>query len=210
MLPPPSFLFAAILLAFTPGPGIAYVIARTFNGGKREGIASTVGTMIGGMLHVLAAACGFSLLLIQSPSAFAVIRFTGITYLLFLGIRSWFTASEAPENADIPVAKGIFKAFKEGVIVEALNIKTALFFLSFIPQFISKDADTMLQFTILGSICVFLNSSADLIAVMATERLTQSHRSQITQSQNLSKISGIIMILLAIWLASFELPLSIL
>src|SRR6476646_3810941 len=87
MLPSLAFFIAALVLAVTPGPGIAYVVARTAAGGRREGLASCVGTGIGGLLHVGAAALGLSVLLAQSAAAFSVVKYIGAAYLVYLGIR---------------------------------------------------------------------------------------------------------------------------
>src|SRR3982751_5614107 len=82
-----AFLLAALVLAVTPGPGIAYVVARTVSSGRREGLASCLGTGIGGLAHVAAAAFGLSVLVAQSAMAFNVVKYIGAAYLIFLGIR---------------------------------------------------------------------------------------------------------------------------
>ena len=82
-----AFLVAATILAITPGPGIAYVVARTVAGGRAQGLASCIGTAIGGMLHVLAAAVGLSLLVAQSALAFSLVKYLGAAYLVYLGVR---------------------------------------------------------------------------------------------------------------------------
>src|SRR3954468_3989457 len=87
MLPSIAFFIAALVLAVTPGPGIAYVVARTAAGGRAEGLASCVGTGLGGMLHVGAAALGLSVLLAQSAMAFTIVKYVGAAYLIYLGIR---------------------------------------------------------------------------------------------------------------------------
>src|SRR5215212_4179662 len=87
MLPSFTFLLAALILAVTPGPGIAYVVARTAAGGRAAGLASCVGTGLGGMLHVGAAALGLSLLLAHSAVAFSIVKYIGAAYLVYLGIR---------------------------------------------------------------------------------------------------------------------------
>ena len=81
------FLLAALVLAITPGPGIAYVVARTVAGGRAEGLASCLGTGLGGLLHVMAAALGLSILVAQSAAAFTVVKYLGAAYLIYLGIR---------------------------------------------------------------------------------------------------------------------------
>ena len=121
---------AAAVLALTPGPGMAYVVARTVAGGRQEGLASCLGTGLGGMLHVLAAALGLSVLLAQSALAFSLIKYVGAAYLVYLGVR--MLMQKAPEGDSTPVsAQGARRAFAEGILVEALNVKTALFFLAF-------------------------------------------------------------------------------
>src|SRR6195256_5248721 len=81
------FLTAAVLLAIAPGPGMLYVLARSLSGGKREGVLSALGTFVGGMVHVFAAAAGVSVILAKSAAAFAVVKYAGAAYLCFLGIR---------------------------------------------------------------------------------------------------------------------------
>src|SRR5713101_945656 len=144
------FLAAAVVLAITPGPGIFYVLARTLAGGRREGIPSALGTFFGGLFHVFAAALGMSAILAASASAFHTVKYAGAAYLVWLGIRMVRT-----RNAELPVetfgpARG---AFGQGIVTEVLNPKTALFFLSFIPQFISPQlGHIFLQFLIFGAV----------------------------------------------------------
>ncbi len=139
-----TFLFAAAVLAVTPRPGIAYVVARTVAGGRSEGLASCLGTGIGGMLHVLAAALGLSLIIAQSAVAFSLVKYLGAAYLIYLGIR--LLLRKDPELTVKPVApQGVRRALADGVAVEALNVKTALFFLAFLPQFVSRDCSPRYQ-----------------------------------------------------------------
>jgi threonine/homoserine/homoserine lactone efflux protein len=157
------FFIAALVLAATPGPGIFYVLARTLAGGRREGILSSLGTFAGGMFHVFAAALGISAILAASAVAFHTVKYAGAAYLVWLGIRMIRT-----RNAELPV--GTLPAsrspFGQGIVTEVLNPKTALFFLSFIPQFISpRIGHVFLQFLIFGMISVSLNTSADLLVV---------------------------------------------
>src|SRR5437879_2239976 len=143
------FLGAALLLAITPGPGIFYVLARTLAGGRREGIESSLGTFFGGLFHVFAAALGVSAILAASAVAFHTLKYAGAAYLVWLGIRMIRS-----RNADMPTA-GMVPAqgsFRQGILTEALNPKTALFFLSFIPQFISAARGHIFsQFLLLGA-----------------------------------------------------------
>src|SRR5579859_3994896 len=158
------FLGAAVVLAITPGPGIFYVLARTLAGGRREGIESALGTFFGGLFHVLAAALGISAILAASAVAFHTVKYAGAAYLVWLGIRMIRTRNaEMPAETAAP-AQG---SFRQGVLTEALNPKTALFFLSFIPQFIAAGrGHVFVQFMVLGAISVFLNTVADVVVVL--------------------------------------------
>ena len=166
------FLAAAAILALTPGPGMFYVGARTLAGGLGEGLASTLGTGLGGMAHVLAAAFGLSALILASAEIFTVMKLLGGCYLVWLGWRSWREAGQAlPMEAPLP-ALGLLRAFREGAVVEALNPKTALFFLAFLPQFVVLDrGDVVGQFLLLGSICVALNTLVDAGVAVAAGRV---------------------------------------
>lgn len=144
-----AFLIAAIVLAITPGPGIAYVVARTVAGGRKEGLASCFGTGVGGMLHVLAAALGVSLLVAQSALAFSVVKYVGAAYLIYLGIRLLMQKNHEFQPLDVS-SEGQRRAFLEGIVVEALNVKTALFFLAFLPQFVSANQPLIPQMVALG------------------------------------------------------------
>ncbi len=162
------FLAAALVVALTPGPGILYVAARTMAGGKGEGFASTLGTGIGGLVHVAAGAAGVSALVLASAEAFAILKFAGAVYLVWLGVKTMRAADfAAPEVA----ATGVAKAFREGVVVEALNPKTAAFFLAFLPQFVDVEAGGVArQFAALGAVSVFLNTAVDFAVVFAADR----------------------------------------
>ncbi|MBX9429652.1 LysE family translocator [Ralstonia nicotianae] len=200
MLPSLTFLFAATLLAITPGPGIAYVVARTVAGGKAEGIASCIGTTVGGMVHVLAAALGLSLLIAQSALAYSIAKYLGAAYLIYLGIR--ILASRA-QPAALPTIQraGARKAFRDGVIVEALNVKTAMFFLAFIPQFVTAGHGFALQFIVLGTTCVALNTAVDLLAVSAASRFVASGTVRAARERLLSRVSGVTMLSLGVLVA---------
>ncbi|MCE2688774.1 MAG: LysE family translocator [Rubrivivax sp.] len=196
-----AFLIAATVLAITPGPGIAYVVARTVAGGRAEGLASCIGTGIGGMLHVLAAAVGLSILVAQSALAFTVVKVVGAAYLVYLGVR--MLLRKQADVADQPVApQGARRALLEGVVVEALNVKTALFFLAFLPQFVAPAEPLVPQLVLLGSICVVLNTLVDMVAVLAAHRLLASGVVRAARARLMTRVSGITMIGLGVFLAT--------
>src|SRR6267154_679725 len=167
----PLFLFAALIIAAVPGPGIFYVAARTLAGGRKAGIASTFGTALGGLVHVIAG--GVSAIILASAELFTALKFAGALYLVWLGIRTFREAGHLLREPASPAGEA--RAFRDGVLVEALNPKTAAFFLAFIPQFLDPAApNPTLQFIVLGAISVTLNTLADVVVVlMASATRTQ-------------------------------------
>lgn len=188
------FLAAAVVIAVTPGPGILYVAARTLAGGRGEGIASSLGTGLGGLVHVLAGALGVSALVMASAEAFTALKFAGAAYLVWLGLK---TIREARRVEAAPAdvrAAGAGRAFREGVVVEALNPKTAAFFLAFIPQFVSPaEGSVALQFVILGLISVTLNTLVDLAVAFVAARARDGLVRRPTLIRRLREASGVVM-----------------
>ena len=195
------FLTASLVLAATPGPGMLYVLSRTLAGGKREGILSSLGTFCGGLIHVVTAAAGLSVVLATSALAFSVVKYAGAGYLIYLGVKMFVGAKRDLAAEDVaPTPKG--SPFVQGVLTEVLNPKTALFFLSFIPQFVSRQGShAFAGFFVLGLISVTLNTAGDVIAVLLAAPLkqlfTRSRRAQINQRRS----SGVAMIALGAYVA---------
>jgi threonine/homoserine/homoserine lactone efflux protein len=163
------FLLAAIVIAAVPGPGIFYVAARTLSGGSRTGIASTFGTALGGLVHVIAGGLGVSAIILASAQLFTLLKLAGALYLVWLGIKNFREAGNAAPQAIGPTGAG--HAFRDGIVVEAFNPKTAMFFLAFIPQFLDPAVGyPALQFIALGLISVALNTFADVVVVIIAAR----------------------------------------
>jgi threonine/homoserine/homoserine lactone efflux protein len=198
------FLTAALLLAIAPGPGMLYVLSRSLAGGKREGILSALGTFVGGMVHVVAAAAGVSLILAKSAVAFASVKYAGAAYLCFLGVRMIIDARSGNELPQAVASKG-GTPFWQGIGTEVLNPKTALFFLSFIPQFVDhRSGHIFAQFVALGTISVTLNTSADLVVIMLAGPLGAKIRSSLSFRRRQRTVTGCIMIGLGAYLASSD------
>src|SRR5215207_2052988 len=125
------YFAVALVLAVTPGPGIFYVAARTLAGGRAEGVASSFGTGLGGMVHVLAGSLGVSAVVLASAELFTALKLVGAAYLLWLGLRTFQSARRdaltALNRASAAPTRGSRRAFREGVLVEALNPKTAAY-----------------------------------------------------------------------------------
>ena len=132
------FLMSAFVLLIVPGPAVLYIVTRSVDQGRRAGLVSVLGITVGTLFHVAAAALGVSTILVTSATAFATLKYLGAAYLVFLGIQKLRTpAADAPGGAATPARLG--RVFREGVLVNLLNPKTALFFFAFLPQFVSPD-----------------------------------------------------------------------
>lgn len=200
------FLSAAVLLAVAPGPGMLYVLARALAGGRREGLLSALGTFFGGMVHVFAAAAGVSMVLAKSAVAFATVKYLGAGYLLFLGFGMILDARKDNDNgaalADLPRGRN---PLWQGVMTEVLNPKTALFFLSFIPQFVDRaNGHVFLQFVLLGTLSVTLNTSADIVVTLLAGPLGQRIRGSARFRRRQRTLTGAVMIGLGGYLAFGE------
>jgi threonine/homoserine/homoserine lactone efflux protein len=195
------FLTASLVLAATPGPGMLYVLTRTLAGGRGEGILSSLGTFVGGMVHVVAAAGGLSIVLATSALAFSLVKFAGAAYLVFLGLRMLLFA-ERESSVDVTAVPPRHSPFIQGIWTEVLNPKTALFFLAFIPQFVSRQGShVFIAFLVLGTISVVLNTSGDICAVLLASPLQmlfkRSRRAQVNQR----RASGAVMVALGTYVA---------
>jgi threonine/homoserine/homoserine lactone efflux protein len=188
------FTGAALVLALMPGPGMFYVIGRTLAAGRAEGYASCFGTMLGGLVHVAAGAFGVSALLMASASAFSLLKIAGGLYLIYLAIRSWRSAGEGETSGESPAGMSVRRAFRQAIVVEATNPKTAAFFLALIPQFVRLDqGHVALQFAVLGCVSVALNTAADLLVVGAASFLGRRARAGGGAVRRVRKASALMM-----------------
>jgi threonine/homoserine/homoserine lactone efflux protein len=201
------FVVAALAIAVSPGPGIFYVAARTLAGGRDEGLASSLGTGLGGLVHVAAGAVGVSALVLASAEAFALLKIVGAIYLVWLGIKTFRQSTIAVDMRTEPT--GIRRAFHEGIVVEALNPKTAAFFLAFLPQFVDPAAGPVwLQFLLLGMVSVVLNTAADIAVVVMASRARSLALARPSLLRRLRQSAGLAIASLGVALAFARRPLS--
>jgi threonine/homoserine/homoserine lactone efflux protein len=201
------FLAAAIVLAATPGPGIFYVAARTLAGGRAEGLASSFGTGLGGLVHVAAGALGVSAVVLASAELFTLLKLAGAGYLVWMGVRTVLAARREALVLDASVpAMGVRRAFREGVLVEALNPKTAAFFLAFLPQFVDPAGNVAAQFVLLGVVSVALNTAADVVVAFLAGRLRDGAGTRPGLVRRLREASGATMVALGLGLALAKRP----
>jgi threonine/homoserine/homoserine lactone efflux protein len=150
------FVVAALVLAVTPGPAVLYLVTRSVSQGRAAGLVSCLGIATGGLVHVAAAALGLSALVATSALAFNAVKYAGAAYLVWLGLRKLTQTPKPLEDAAAAApAHSRRRVFWEGVVVNVLNPKTALFFLAFLPQFVAPERGSVpLQLVALG--CLFL------------------------------------------------------
>lgn len=148
------FAAASFALIIVPGPAVIYVITRSLDQGRGAGLASVLGVSAGAYVHILAAAAGLSALLMSSAVAFSVVKYAGAAYLVYLGVQKLATKPRLEPTQDSS-AQPLRKIFLEGVVVNILNPKAALFFLAFLPQFVDVGAGSVvMQVLVLGTVFV--------------------------------------------------------
>ena len=154
------FVPAALILLAIPGPSVLYVIATSVEGGRRHGLLSVAGVHLGSLVHVAAAVAGLSALIVSSAIAFSTVKYVGAAYLVFVGVKKWLERDDhADPAARIP--RSGRRVFAQGVVVNVLNPKTALFFLAFLPQFVDRDRTVWTQIAVLGVCWIVLGLMSD-------------------------------------------------
>ncbi len=155
------FIIAAWILLITPGPAVLYIVTRSIDQGRIAGLVSTLGIALGTMFHVAAAALGVSALLMSSALAFNIVKYLGAAYLVYLGICKFLQKPEAEQAQNIKPKK-LSQLFYQGIIVNLLNPKTAIFFFAFLPQFADVNQGLVaLQILFLGSLFVVMGIFSD-------------------------------------------------
>lgn len=166
---------AALILVFLPGPNTLYIIVCSLQHGLVAGIVSSIGIQVGTLIHVAAAAFGLSALLLSSEPAFNAVKYAGAAYLIFLGVRTFLTREDSPGEPRPMREKRFGGIFSQGIAVNALNPKTALFVAAFLPAFIEPEtAPVASQAVLLGTILVVLGSLSDLTYVLLARSLASS------------------------------------
>ena len=162
------FSLAAIALAIVPGPAVAYIVTQSVDQGRRSGIVSALGIASGGLVHVAAATVGLSALIASSATAFTVVKLVGAVYLIAVGIRRILTRDEPETEVASSEPTRLRRLYGQGVVVNVLNPKTALFFVAFLPQFVDRDRSVVPQVAILGVVFAAIALLSDLgYAVLA-------------------------------------------
>jgi len=155
------FMLASLALAVVPGPAVLYIVAQSIDQGRSAGLVSALGIGTGGLVHVVAATIGLSSLLASSATAFTIVKYAGAAYLIVLGVRRLLTREQVDDESTRP-PRARRRIYRDGVIVNVLNPKTALFFLAFLPQFVDPEAGMpALQIVFFGLVFVALGLVTD-------------------------------------------------
>jgi threonine/homoserine/homoserine lactone efflux protein len=184
-------LFAPVALGLlvVPGPAVLYIVARSIDQGRAAGVASVLGIHTGSLVHVAAAAAGLSALLVSSAVAFGVVRYAGAAYLIVLGIRK--LVERAAEDVAEPPARSLRSIYVQGIVVNVLNPKTALFFLALLPQFVDVERGAVWsQMTVLGLAFIALGVLSDGAYALAAARAGRSLRSSASFGRAQRYVSG--------------------
>jgi threonine/homoserine/homoserine lactone efflux protein len=161
------FSAAALALIVVPGPAVLYIVAQSIDRGRLAGVVSALGVATGGLVHVTAATIGLSSLLVSSATAFTLVKYAGAAYLIGMGLWTILRRPEV-DAASVPVERRLRRRYWQGVVVNVLNPKTALFFLAFLPQFVDPDGGSAaLQLAVLGLVFVVLAVASDCVWALA-------------------------------------------
>jgi threonine/homoserine/homoserine lactone efflux protein len=167
-----SFAVASVALLVIPGPAVIYIVNRSVANGRQIGLAAVVGLELGTFMHVLAATVGLSAILATSENAFNVVKYLGASYLVLIGLRTLTRKPEAISTSASSMTQS--QAFRQGFIINTLNPKIALFFLSFLPQFIDPNiSSNARQSLILGSVFVLCGFVIDGIYALTASSLRE-------------------------------------
>ncbi|MBU5484738.1 LysE family translocator [Clostridium sp. MSJ-11] len=199
-----GFMLATFLLNITPGPDMIYVSTRSIQQGTKTGIISSFGIATGQVVHIIAAALGMSAILAKSTLAFNILKYTGAAYLVYLGVTTFMKNSKEKEVDHVISLKNdsLFKIFFQGVLTSVFNPKVAIFFLSFLPQFINGNAgNTVVQILILGVYFIFSSTTVSIIISIITGKTGSLLKGTSKSKLWLERTTGTVFLLLGLKLA---------
>ncbi|UOE53534.1 LysE family translocator [Bacillus sp. CMF12] len=156
-----TFLVLSLFVVMSPGIDTALITKRTIADGRADGYKMGLGITVGSLVHTFAAAFGLSAILMQSAAAFEIIKYAGAVYLIYLGLTSFISMKKKIDTGIETEVKSNMKksAFKQGLLSNVLNPKVAMFFLTFLPQFVKTGENASQQLIIMGIIYTLLSIS---------------------------------------------------
>lgn len=175
-----AFVLASFVLAVTPGPGVLYIVTRSLVQGRRSGLVSVAGVALGNFGNAFAASIGLAALFAVSSLAFAVVKYAGALYLVYLGVQM-LRSSPVENSAAVPAAVPLKRVFRDGFVVALLNPKTTVFFAAFLPQFLSANAPPMFQGMALGFLFVAIAAVTDSAYALAAGAAARALRGRVVR-----------------------------
>jgi threonine/homoserine/homoserine lactone efflux protein len=201
MLPDSShlalFVSTAVVLLLIPGPAVLYIVAQSVEHGRRAGLTAVGGVHVGSAVHVAAATVGLSALLVSSAVAFSAVKLVGAAYLVFLGIQRLLSKNEG-DSATGAGERSHGRIFRQGIVVNVLNPKTALFFFAFLPQFVDPSRSAAPQIAVLGLIWIALGLTSDGLYALLSGSVGAAVRRRPGFARAQRLISGLVLIGLGI------------
>jgi threonine/homoserine/homoserine lactone efflux protein len=194
------FVSAAAILLAIPGPAVLYIVGRSIGHGRNAGLVSALGIGVGTLVHTAAAAVGLSALLVSSARAFSVVKYLGAAYLIFLGIQRLRSKASftAPTESEIS-RTSLSRIFGQGIVVNILNPKTALFFFAFLPQFIDPGrGHVATQIASLGVLFAFMGTTSDSLWALFSGSVAEWLRGNPAWMRGERYVSGSILISLGL------------
>ncbi len=198
-----TFFIGTAIFSFMPGPAMLYTGARTIARGRRAGWMAVLGIHVGGYVHVIAAALGLAILFETIPLLYALLKFAGAAYLVWLGVKLFLSNGMHTDFVGGTSVKSLRRAFWESITVEVLNPKTAMFYLAFLPQFTDASAALPMwaQFLILGTFVNAMFSSGDALCVLLAHKVTGALRASPVATALTQRLGGGILVALGVNLA---------
>jgi threonine/homoserine/homoserine lactone efflux protein len=201
MLPDSShlalFLSTTLVLLLIPGPAVLYIVAQSVEHGRRAGLTAVGGIHVGSMVHVFAATVGLSALLVSSAVAFSAVKFVGAIYLIFLGVQR-LLGRDSGNGISAGNERNLGKIFRQGIVVNILNPKTALFFFAFLPQFVDPTKSAAPQIAILGLLWIVVGLFSDSLYAVLSGTVGAAVRSRAGFARVQRVVTGFVLIGLGI------------
>ncbi|MFF4616320.1 LysE family translocator [Nonomuraea jabiensis] len=197
-----AFCAATLVLLVVPGPAVLYIVTRSVSQGRAAGVVSVLGVHTGSLVHIAAAALGLSALLAASATAFTIVKYVGVAYLLWLGVRKLMQREEGEQVLELRV-QSKRRLFWEGFVVNVLNPKTAIFFLTFLPLFTDPDVGPVgPQILLFGMLWLLLGMASDGAYAMLSSALAGRLRGSARARRRMNVGSGLVYLGLAAWLTT--------
>ncbi len=196
------FIITGLLLNITPGADMLYILSNTFQRGFKTGVAATIGISTGCLFHVFLAVIGLSALLQTSILAFTIVKYTGVVYLFYLGITMFLKTKTVKEDTPLLTNDSLKKIFLNGVLINILNPKIAIFFITFLPQFIDVNSQNQsIGLLVLGLVFIFFGTISNIVIAYLSLKISDRFSYTGLFTSILKKVVGTLFITFGIKLA---------